>query len=200
MNRRIGMISSSITLISVILFALFMLLGASSMAYGICILLACGYIIMVGAFSSYTTKAVESAKYASIIFAIIYAVFVILVYYAQITTLVQNTLTEQATLILDYQKFGLFFSYNLFGYGMLSISTFFLGLTISDEHKENKTLKLLLIIHGIFSLVCFIPILGVFNTGMAGGDIIGIAVLELWCIYFIPICILSYQYFKRKKS
>ena len=198
MNRRIGIISSCITLISVILFAIFMLFNMSSAAYAICILLACGYIVMVSTFGTYARREVETAKNSAIAFAVIYGVFVMVVYYAQITTLTQNDLSEQAAQIIDYQKFGLFFNYDLFGYGMLSVSTFFIGLTINPENKEDKILKVLLLVHGIFSFVVFIPMLGIFNTGMSGGDIIGILVLEVWCIYFIPICFLSYRHFKRK--
>lgn len=200
MNRKIGMISSCITLISVILFAIFMLLGMSSAAYAICILLSCGYILMASTYAVYAGKGAEAAKYAGIAFAVIYGVFVMLVYYAQVTTLIQSNLTEQAAQLLDYNKFGLFFSYDLFGYGMLAVSTFFIGLTIIPESKADKILKVLLLVHGMFSIVCIIPVLGVFKAGMAGGDLIGIAVLEVWCLYFIPICFLSYQYFKRKSN
>ncbi|NLZ15583.1 MAG: hypothetical protein GXY27_02750 [Erysipelotrichaceae bacterium] len=200
MNRRIGMISSCIALISVILFAIFMLFDMSSAAYAICILLSCGYIVMASTFATYAGKEAETAKYVGIAFAVIYGVFVMLVYYAQITTLLQNDLTEQAAQLLDYQKFGLFFNYDLFGYGMLSISTFFIGLTISPKNKEDKILKVLLLVHGIFSIVCLIPVLGIFNAGMTGGDLIGIAVLEVWCLYFIPVCFLSYRYFNRKSN
>lgn len=200
MNRKIGMISSCITLISVILFAIFMLFYMSSAAYAICILLSWGYIVMVSAYAVYAGKGVEAAKYAGIAFAIIYGVFVMLVYYAQITTLIQSDLTEQAAQLLDYNKFGLFFYYDLFGYGMLAVSTFFIGLTIIPESKEDKILKVLLLVHGMFSIVCIIPVLGIFHAGMAGGDLIGIAVLEVWCLYFIPVCFLSYRYFKRKSS
>lgn len=196
MNRKIGMVSSCLTLISVILFALFMLLDMSSSAYAICIILSCSYIVMVSAYAAYTRKGAESAKYAGIAFSIIYAVFVMIVYYAQITTVRQTNLTEQAAYLLDYKKFGLLFSYDLFGYGMLAISTFFIGLTISPTNKKVKALRYLLLFHGIFCIVCIIPVLNLFSPGMAGGDIIGIAVLEVWCLYFAPICYLSYQYFK----
>lgn len=200
MNRKIGMVSSCITLISVILFALFMLLDMSYGAYTICILLSCGYIVMASTYAVYAGKGVEAAKYAGIAFAVIYGIFVMLVYYAQITTLVQNDLTEQAAQLLDYKKFGLFFSYDLFGYGMLAVSTFFIGFTIIPDSKADKILKTLLLVHGIFSVVCLIPVLGIFDAGMSGGDLIGIAVLEVWCLYFIPICFLSYQHFKRKSN
>lgn len=198
MNRRIGMISSGVTLFCVALFALFMLIGMSFAAYAIRIVLACGYVLMTSSFAAYSGKDTEAAKYAGLAFAVIYAVFVILVYFAQITTVAQNDLSMELTQLLDYQKFGLFFNYNLLGYGMLSISTFFIGLTISPEGREDKVLRTLLLIHGVFTVVIFIPLLGIFNADMVGGNIIGIAVLEIWCLYFIPICFLSYRHFKRK--
>lgn len=200
MNRKIGMISSSITLISVLLFAVFMILNMSSAAYTVCILLACGYIVVASTYAAYTHKEAEAVKYAGMAFAVIYGVFVMLVYYAQITTLIQNNLTDQATQLIDYKKFGLFFSYNLFGYAMLSISTFFIGLTIIPKNKTDKVLKVLLLLHGIFSVVCIIPVLGIFEAEMSGGDLIGTLVLVVWCLYFTPVCYLSYQHFKQKSN
>lgn len=200
MNDKMGMISSGITLVSVILFALFMLIGMSSAAYAICILLACGYVVMAASFSTYAGKEVEAAKLAGMAFAAIYAVFVILVYYAQITTLRQSDLSDELAHLIDYQKFGLFFNYNLLGYGMLSVSTFFVGLTIDPHHKAERLLRILLLLHGIFTIVIVIPVLGLFEVGMAGGEVIGIGVLVLWCVYFAPVCYLSFRYFKRRRD
>ncbi|EOH94254.1 hypothetical protein [Enterococcus pallens] len=199
MNRRIGLISSAATLVTVVFFAIFMLINWSSAAYFTCIILAIGYLSMTAAYTSYAQPGYEAAKYLGLIFAILYAVFVMLVYYAQITTLIQTELTQQAADLLDYKKFGLFFSYDLYGYGMLALSTFFVGLTINTPDKSSKRLKKLLLIHGIFAVVCFIPILGVFDTAMVGGEWIGIAVLEVWCLYFAPICFLSFHHFKQLK-
>lgn len=196
MNRRIGMIASCITLITVIMFAIFMILNMSSAAYSVCIILSVGYITMAASFSCYAKKGSEAAKYSGMAFAIIYGVFVMLVYYAQITTLIQDGLDEQVVFLLDYKKFGLFFAYDLFGYGMLAISTFFIGLTINSNNRPSKMLRVLMLIHGVFSVVCIIPVLNLFDANMPAGDLIGIAVLEVWCLYFIPICILSYKYFK----
>ncbi|MDL2318313.1 hypothetical protein LJC74_04400 [Eubacteriales bacterium OttesenSCG-928-A19] len=196
MNRKIGLIASGVVSISVALFAVFMLLGISSAAYTVCIFLACSYLAMACAYSSYAAKETQSAKYIGMGFAILYAVFVILVYYAQVTTVRQYPLSEQAQYLLDYEKFGLYFGYDLFGYGMLAISTFFIGLTITPKKRETKILKTMLLIHGVFCVVCFIPALGIFSPDMAGGEIIGIAVLEVWCIYFLPVSILSFRHFK----
>lgn len=120
--------------------------------------------------------------------------------YAQITALVQGNLNEQAVYLIDYKKYGLYFAYDLFGYGMLAVSTFFIGLTIRPNSMEIKILKNLMLIHGIFSVVCIIPVMNLFDAKMPAGDIIGIAILEVWCLYFSPICFLSYRYFKNQTS
>lgn len=196
MDRKIGMIASAVVCISVALFAVFMLLGLSDAAYTVCIFLACGYIAMACVYGSYAAKETQAAKYIGMVFAALYAVFVMAVYYAQVTTVRQYALSEQAEYLLDYERFGLFFAYDLFGYGMLAVSTFFIALTITPQKRETKILKALLLIHGVFCVVCFIPALGVFSPDMAGGNMIGIAVLEVWCLYFLPISILSYRHFK----
>jgi hypothetical protein len=134
------------------------------------------------------------------IFAGMYAVVILLVYFAQVTTVHLESLTGQAETLLDYRKFGLFFNYDLLGYCFMALSTFFAGLTINVKTKSDKALKWLLLIHGIFAISCFImPILGVFSSDMQGADWIGTAVLEFWCVYFIPIGILSYLHFKRRE-
>lgn len=200
MNRKIGMVSSAITLISVILFALFMILDISSAAYAVCILLSGGYIMMAASHSCYAPKGCEAAKYIGMAFAVLYGIFVMLVYYAQITALVQGQLNEQALYLLDYKKYGLFFAYDLFGYGMLAVSTFFIGLTIAPNDREMKILKNLLLIHGAFCVVCIIPVLNLFHANVPAGDTIGVAILEVWCLYFSPICFLSYRYFKKQTN
>lgn len=138
MNRKIGMVSSCITLISVILFAIFMLFNMSFAAYAICILLSGGYLVMVSAYAVYARQKVEAAKYAGIAFAVIYAVFVMLVYYAQITTLVQSNLTEQAAQLLDYRKFGLFFLMIFLDMGCLPFPRSLLDLQSCPKVKRAK--------------------------------------------------------------
>ena len=136
------------------------------------------------------------------VFAAVYAVLILLVYYAQTTTVRLEELNGQAVNILDYRRGGLLFNYDLLGYGMMALSTFFIGLSIRAESKPDLWLKRLMIIHGIFFLSCFImPMTGMF-TGMIEGDSGsggGIALL-FWCIYFLPIGILAYRHFSIPKE
>ena len=65
--------------------------------------------------------------------------------------------------------------------------SFFAGFTLS----QNRGLKSLLMIHGLFFFSCM---LGVFST--EANPFIGVVVLEIWCIYFVPVGFLSYCFFK----
>ena len=96
---------------------------------------------------------------------------------------------------------GFLFNLDLLGYGIMALSTFFIGLTINSKNKMDKWLKILLIIHGIFFISCFImPMTGMFVNSNGSTSIGGVIALELWCLYFIPIGILSYLHFKNNKS
>ncbi|MFB0920103.1 MAG: hypothetical protein QMB62_04365 [Oscillospiraceae bacterium] len=67
------------------------------------------------------------------------------------------------------------------------------------QDKGDKWLKTLLMIHGVFAITCFImPILGLFSADMKGSSLIGTLIMEFWCVYFIPIGVLSYRYFRLK--
>lgn len=137
------------------------------------------------------------------VFAAVYAVLIVIVYFAQTTTVRLETLTPQALQILNYKQGGLFFNYDLLGYGFMALSTFFTGLTIEDKTKSDKVLKWLMLIHGIFFIACFImPMTGIFvQTADSDPGKGGVIALECWCAYFIPVGILSFIHFcKNKKS
>lgn len=99
--------------------------------------------------------------------------------------------------ILDFQRGGLLFCYDLLGYGMMALSTFFIGLSITAKSKMDKWLKYLMMIHGIFFISCFImPMTGMF-TGMASGESRGTIALLGWCAYFLPVGVLAYKHFQK---
>lgn len=63
-------------------------------------------------------------------FAVVYAVLILLVYFVQTTSVRLDNLNEQGIRILNFQRGGLLFNYDLLGYGMMALSTFFIGLSI----------------------------------------------------------------------
>jgi hypothetical protein len=199
MNKTIATIGSLLVVLSVILFAIFMLIPFNFGCYFICMILSIGYVMMTSGYYNESDKNHKVAAKVGMIFATVYMVLILLVYFAQTTAVRLDNLDEQAMKIIDYSRGGLFFSYDLLGYGMMSLSTFFLGITINTKNKVDKWLKCLMIIHGLFFFGCFImPMTGVFSS-MSNGEtnVGGIIALEVWCAYFIPIGILSAIHFIR---
>ena len=122
-----------------------------------------------------------------------------LVYFAQLTTVKNELLNEQATNLLVFGKFGLIFNYDLLGYGVMALSTFFTGLSMKPKNKTDKWLRALMLIHGVFYFSCtFMPMTGMFAKMSSGGDGIGGRLaLVVWCVYFLPIGILSFIHFTK---
>ncbi|MDD3413873.1 MAG: hypothetical protein PHY47_07710 [Lachnospiraceae bacterium] len=197
MNRKIGVYSSIINIGAVVLFAISMLIGSNWGGYVSSMFIAFSFVLMMCSFCMVSKKEYQTAGYAAMIFGGIYATIILLVYFAQVTTVHNEKLLDSALAIIDYQKYGLFFNYDLLGYALMALATFFAGLTITYKTKTDKALKVLLLIHGVFFISCLLlPVLGVFKQDMSGGEWIGTAILLFWCIYFIPIGVLSAKYFR----
>lgn len=196
MNQKIGMAGSLISSISVALFAVFMLIVFNFGSFFVCIFLALCFVLMISTFAHECKPDRKVAANAALIFAAVYCVVILLVYFAQTTSVRLDRLNEQAIQIVDYSKSGLYFNYDLLGYGLMALSTFFIGLTIRANTKIDKWLKWLLILHGTFFIPCLImPMLVIFSSGDYWA---GVVALEFWCAYFIPVCILSFVHFKKR--
>lgn len=199
MNKKIGVYGSIANFIAVICFALSMLLGFNYGSYFFSMFIAFSFVLMMCGYAYFAEKEVKLAGFVSAAFSAIYTAIILLVYFAQLTTVRLNDLTQQAAVLLDFQQCGLLFNYDLLGYGVMSLATFFAGLTIKPQSKIDKWLKYLLMVHGVFFISCLIiPMLGVFKTDSPTW--IGIAVLEFWCLYFCPISILSFLHFSNCKE
>lgn len=197
MDKIIPKSGAAITVVTVFLFAVFLAVDFSFGSYFVCMLLPIGYIMMAAGFHHESCDKRRVSSNIGMIFSAIYAVLIFLVYFAQVTSVRLEDLNEQAVRILNYQRGGLFFNYDLLGYGMMALSTFFIGLSIKAECKADKWLKFLMLLHGIFFISCFImPMTGVF-TSMASGEESsgGTIALLIWCVYFIPIGALAYRHF-----
>ena len=201
MNKLIPKIGAAIVTITVFLFAVFLIVDFPFGYYLVCMFLPIGYIIMAAGFHHESPEGQRVSANIGMIFSAIYAVLIFLVYFAQTTTVRLENLNEQAANLLDYGQGGLLFNYDLLGYGMMALSTFFIGLSIKAESKPDKWLKYLMIIHGVFFISCFImPMTGAFtNMGTGDNGSGGTIALLFWCAYFLPIGILSYRHFGKGK-
>ena len=202
MNRTVSKIGAAVVTVTVFLFAVFIIADFTFGSYFVCMLLPIGYIMMAAGFQHESDEKTRVSANIGLILAAVYAVLILLVYDAQTTTVRLEKLNEQAVRILNYAKGGLMFNYDLLGYGMMALSTFFIGLSIRAENKPDLWLKRLMLIHGVFFYSCFLmPMTGMF-TGMAngekgnGGDI----ALLFWCAYFLPIGVLAWKHFSNGKD
>ena len=202
MNRIVSKTGAAVVTATVFLFAVCIITRFSFGSYLVCMFLPIGFIMMTAGFYHESDRETKVAANVGLVLAAVYAVLILLVYFAQATTVRLEELNEQAARILEYPKGGLLFNYDLLGYGMMALSTFFTGLSMKAENRPDLWLKRLMIIHGVFFLSCFfMPMTGMF-TGMAdgnGGSGGGIALL-FWCVYFIPVGVLAYQHFSRKPA
>lgn len=200
LKNRLGKIGSLINAISVILFAICMIIPFDFGSYFVCIFLSIGFIMMIAAFEDECNENTRAAGKIASIFAGVYAVLIMIVYFTQCTTVLNENLSNEAMKILNYKYMGLLFNLDLLGYGIMALSTFFIGLTIDIKSKKDKALKTLLLIHGLFFIGCLImPMTGVLVNSAGETSISGVIALEFWCLYFLHISILSYLHFKDNK-
>ncbi len=196
MNRKIGVYGSAVNFIAVLCFALSMLFGFDYGSYFCSMFIAFSFVPMMCGYAYFSEKNVKLSGFVSVAFATVYAAIILLVYFAQLTTVRLNHLTQQATVLLDFQQCGLLFNYDLLGYAVMSLATFFAGLTVKPQLQIDKWLKYLLMVHGAFFISCLLfPMLGIFKADSPAW--IGVAILEFWCLLFGPISILSLLHFSK---
>lgn len=197
MNRKIGATSSIVNLLAVLGFAISMLLSFNFGSYLCSMFIALSFVPIMCCFLHFAVPERKAAGYAAIAFASAYAAIILLVYFTQLTAVRFGGLTEQARKLLDFQQMNLFFSFDLLGYALMALATFFAGLTICPKKKTDKWLRTLLLIHGVFFISCLmLPMLGIFQADSPAW--IGVVVLEFWCAYFCPVAILSFLHFWHK--
>ena len=199
MNKKIGAVSSIINLLAVLGFAISMLIRFNFGSYLCSMFIAFSFVPMICCFLHFAVPERKAAGYTAVAFASAYTAIILLVYFTQLTTVRFGGLTEQVRELLDFQQMNLFFSFDLLGYALMALATFFAGLTICPRSNADKWLRVLLLIHGVFFISCLLlPMLGIFQADSPAW--IGVAVLEFWCAYFCPVAILSFLHFWHKEK
>lgn len=201
MNKKLGIISSSITAACTILFAVGILTRHYPLQYGSCLFLSWAYVLTACAFWEEAGKEAKSLALAGVAISVIYSVFTNMVYYSQLTTVAHGNPDFIEAILFTPGR--IMFDFDLLGYGLMALSTFLLAFTIQVQNKTDKVLRSMLWIHGLFFLSCvFMPMFGVFketqraSNALTAGDI----ALFIWCCYFTPIMILSVSYFRKIKT
>ena len=200
LNKTISKVGSGIVTVTVFLFALFLIINYSMGSFFVCLILPIGFIMMTAGLHDEIESNRKVAANIGFILAGVYSTFIMLVYFTQLTTVNNEQLTEQVAKLLEMGKCGLIFNYDLLGYGIMALSTFFTGLSMKAKNKADKWLKALMMIHGVFYFSCtFMPIMGIFSKMSSGGEGLGGRLaLVAWCVYFLPVGLLSFIHFRKR--
>jgi len=150
LNKMMSKAGSVIVTVTVFLFALFLIVDFSMCSYFVCLILPIGFIMMTAGLHNECEGDRKVAANIGLILAAVYGTFIMLVYFSQLTTVKNEQLNEQAANLLEFGRFGLIFNYDLLGYGVMALSTFFTGLSMKSKNKTDKWLRALLMIHGVF--------------------------------------------------
>lgn len=198
MNRKVGLWSSVALTMVVMLFGVMMLVRLDYWAYAASMLISWTYLIMACSFSAVSGDGERVAAQAGVAFGVLYAGLATCVYFVQLTTVMHQTAAADILSQLTYQELGsLMFNLDLLAYGLMSVSTIFVGLTVTGRSRTDRWLRALLIVHGVFAPMCVaLPIFNVFGAmPKSDGDAAGITALVFWCAYFVPVCILAARHF-----
>ena len=202
MNIELSKAGAAAVAFTVFLFAVFIISDFTFGSCFVCMILPIGFIMMTAGLHHEADEDRKVAADIGMILSAVYAVLILLVYFAQDTTVNLAVLNEQAADMIDFSRGGLFLNYDLLGYGMMALSTFFTGLSMKADSRSDKWLKSLLTVHGAFFPACFImPMTGMFMK-MADGSSgnVGDIALLIWCIYFIPVGVLAFRHFNNSKQ
>ena len=200
MNKMISQAGSAIVTVTVFLFALFLIINYSMGSFFVCLILPLGFIMLTAGLHNECENDRKVAANIGMILAAVYCVFIMLVYFTQLTTVKNEDLNEQAANLLTMGRCGLIFNFDLLGYGIMALSTFFTGFSMKAKNKADKWLKALMMIHGVFYFSCtFMPMTGMFSKMSSDGDGLGGKLaLVTWCVYFLPIGTLSFLHFRER--
>lgn len=200
MNKKIGFISSIVMSSTVAVFLLCLIVAliksnavTENLSYGVCAVLSWAWVATACVYSC-TGKERSAAAKIGVAVGIIYSTVISIVYFTQLTTVLHKSVDDKILQAFSFSAAGSWlFDLDLLGYGLLAISTFFVGLTLQPENKADKVLKILLLLHGVFFVCMFVPILPLPATNQGNG---GTVALIFWCLFFLPICVLSVLHFK----
>ena len=152
MDRNISLAGAALNLASVLGFAAAMLFLPVGFSYFFSVLIAWGLVLMLAGFARTAPAGHTIAATCALVFGGMYALCNTIVYFVQLSVVATTPLGTQAAALLDFQQFGMFFSLDLLGYGLMALSTFFAGLALAPTLREETVLRWLLLAHGAFAL------------------------------------------------
>jgi len=205
-NKQLGKLSAWTAAAATFLFAVTMLLAdktlSGNLSYASSMLISLGYLGLACAFFVRASTDRKAAATLGMVLAGAYFAFINLVYFTQLTTVLRGSAAADVLDAITYSPGTWFFNLDLFGYGIMSLSTFFIGLSLIPVTRAEKWMRGLMLAAGIFALFSILmPLLNLFSgNGGSGDEIYGILAMEFWCLYFIPLAVLAAGYFRKNTS
>lgn len=205
-NKQLGQLSAWTAAAATLLFAVTMLLSNKTLSgilsYGSSMFISLGYLGLACAFFVQASADRKAAATLGMMLAGAYFVFINLVYFTQLTSVLRGSAATDVLDAITYRPGTWFFNLDLFGYGVMSLSTFFIGLSLTPAKRSEKWMKGLMLAAGLFALSSILmPLLNLFSgNGGSGDEIYGILALEFWCLYFIPLTVLAAGYFRKNTA
>lgn len=166
---------------------------ASSMGIAIC------FLSVTIANESFVISSKRMYSRFSIAFAIIYCTLVWIVYYTQLSfvRLAASPSSKEVLSIVAYTPGSAFFALDILGYFFMSLSVFFLALTMDTALLLRK----LLMAMGLWGGTCIaVPLLPFFYEQQQSNDsdAVGIIALSLWSILFCPLMIMLAKHYREQ--
>ena len=133
-------------------------------------------------------------------FAILTSLTLVLNYLVQILVIqasVKNNEYEGMVLLTQYNPHGIFIALEVIGYLFMAISFAFLVPAIEGKTKEEKWIRITLILSTVFSFIALFVFYGIY--GINTGDRFEVAVILFTWSALIIIGFLFYSYFKKQE-
>lgn len=112
MNRQIPRIGAAIVCVTVSLFAVCLIADFSFGSYLVCMFLPLGYIMTAAGLQREAEEDRKVAANVGLVFSAVYATLILLVYFAQTTSVRLDGLDNDALSVLDFRRGGLLFNFD----------------------------------------------------------------------------------------
>lgn len=194
-----GIIASLFAALFTALFGIFIVLDNKMIYFLACLLLSFSVVVMIVSIKAFIAQEKKSFINCAVAFAIMYAVLVGMVYYTQLSVVLKGTLNPDQMMIVSDAPGTVFFFIDMLGYVFLCLATLFMLLAID---RNYKLFRIFLGIHSVILIPTFLlPFLPIsFSTSEASGQISGPFILVVWCVIFIPVCLLAANYLRKQRN
>lgn len=201
MALKAGKCSSLLAGVFTVLFGLLIVLdfivGTITYQFIVCFFLAISYVVVANSLCSVASPRAKIWGRLTASFANIYAVYICLVYYSQLTVVHLGLVPQGSLPLIEFVPGTWLFAVDMLGYTFLALSTLAAAFLFGNRGLE-RTIRVLLIVHGALAIpVALFPALPLFGTaqGVQSASLGGSFALLAWCVVFAPVCFLLARYF-----